>query len=753
MNMDRSEFEHVFHSTSKLFDNPTDNDSFIIGDNSTPEIILDNNRHERNLINHNRDFIVTDEIEQIPTTEIDLFESNVYKYFKSRGFTNILIAQIVNLFFVTFLISFIIFLLVCIDVSGLLSIHDPSHFYALSTYINLRNLAHMRWYMAIATTLFVIFLAWRIMRVSFDIHKMYRIKRFYEVCLQISDFELSTIRWQSVIERLREYQENTNFYTGSDDINVHNMANRILKKENYMIAMINNNIFDFKIPFIKKWWDYPFLTKSMEWNLQYGIINYFFDDRMKLKREMTSQHNRLMIIDNLRKRVRLIVIVNVILLPFIFMLYLFWTVFENGEEIFKSPGRIMKRTWNTYAQWKFRDFNEFPHVLEERMRLSEKYGDEYISQFSSHWLATCAKFISFVMSTFLASLFFLSLLNDATLFNLEISTGKSVFWYIGIFSTILLISRGLEVKKTIFSPQKKMKKLGKLIHYIPNDWVEKANTQKVKTEISRLFEYRFIILGKELIGMLLNPLLMWFNLDSNVEKIVDFMRDYTFKHPQLGNVCKFGLFDGSDGGDSDESGEFNNIINSTQVANIFDVEAQLNNNETETENQKKLHESVRNFNENFPVNSGIHSSFSNLSESQKKNDNNNINDTNSLEHIMNSAMFQMSENERNLLSTGSNLINSEIPVDVMNSTWNQSIGVDNENNNTFSADNTNGNNGNNTSGDNTNGNNTNDKKDKENRDSEEVLFQENELQIEEAHNTKTENASPFPFNVNTFRKI
>ena len=196
MNMDRSEFEHVFHSTSKLFDNK--DDSFIIGNNSTPEIVLGDNL----ILNQNRDFIVTDEIEQIPTTEIDLFETNVYKYFKSRGFTNILISQIVNLFFVTFLISFVIFLLVCIDINGLLSIHDPSHFYSLSSYVHLSNLGQMRWYMAIATTLFVIFLVWRIMRVSFDIHKMYRIKRFYESSLHISEFELSTIRWQSVIDRM-----------------------------------------------------------------------------------------------------------------------------------------------------------------------------------------------------------------------------------------------------------------------------------------------------------------------------------------------------------------------------------------------------------------------------------------------------------------------------------------------------------------------------------------------------------------------
>jgi hypothetical protein len=250
----------------------------------------------------------------------------------------------------------------------------------------------------------------------------------------------------------------------------------------------------------------------------------------------------------------------------------------------------MKRTWNTYARWKFRDFNEFPHVLEERLRQSEKYGDEYMSQFSSHWLATCAKFASFIMSTFLVSLFLLSLFNGATLFNLEISSGRSVFWYIGIFSTLLLISRSMEIQKNIFSPKKKMEKLAKMIQYIPEDWIENASSENVKTEISRLFEYRFTILFKELIGMLLNPILMWFNLDKNIEKIVDFMRNSTLKHPDIGHVCKFGVFEGLQ----------DQLVSSAQL--VFEdvgkkvVNLRVNNDV----NQKKLEASVRNFHEQFP---------------------------------------------------------------------------------------------------------------------------------------------------------
>ena len=675
--MDRSQFEHVFHNTSKLFESPPDKklqtsnaDFIFMGDNRSDIIDIKNNPRgiASQIVKKDKNDDIIDDVEKVPPLEIDLFMTNVYKFFRARGFKNILITQIINLLFVTFLVSFVIFLLVCVDIKGLLAINDtetisstltptdsPSTttnengsittklFFRISDYINWGNLGHMHWYMAITTTLFVLFMAWRTMRVAFDIHKMYRMKRFFESELQISDFELSTIRWQTVIDKMKQYQDESGFYLGKDEINAHNLANRILKKENYMIAMINNDLFDFKIPFIKKWWDVPFLTKSMEWNLQYGIINFFFDDRMKLKRDITIQSKRTDLISNLRKRVRLICVGNLLLLPFLCMIYTFWTIFENGEQIYKSPGKIMKRTWNTYARWKFRDFNEFPHVLEERLRQSEKYGDDYMSQFSSHWMATCAKFVSFVMSTFLISLFMLSLFNGATLFNLEISSGRSVFWYIGIFSTLLLVSRSLEIQKTIFSPKKKMSKLSKFIHYIPEDWVENANSENVKTEVSRLFEYRFIILIKELVGMLLNPILMWFNLDKNVDKIVDFMRNSTHKHPDIGCVCKFGIFDETQDNNFD-------LLNSAQVANMYDVEIPIDN--SDVANRKKLEESVRNFNEHFP----------NADDSLLINTPNNAG---TKMHIMESALFDIpngsinvdvpNDPEENLDKNGSNM--------------------------------------------------------------------------------------------------
>lgn len=163
--MDRSDFEHVFHNSSKLFGSASDkNDQNEANDSGGMSEIFPmqkqyvNNQFQNSSImedsgNENlyptpNDYIITDEIEQVPTTEVDIFMTNVYKFFRARGFRNILITQIINLLFVLFLVSFVIFLLVCVDIRGLLSIHDPSKFYSLSDYIVWSNLGHMHWYVS-----------------------------------------------------------------------------------------------------------------------------------------------------------------------------------------------------------------------------------------------------------------------------------------------------------------------------------------------------------------------------------------------------------------------------------------------------------------------------------------------------------------------------------------------------------------------------------------------------------------------------
>jgi hypothetical protein len=103
------------------------------------------------------------------------------------------------------------------------------------------------------------------------------------------------------------------------------------------------------------------------------------------------------------------------------------------------------------------------------------------------------------------------------------------------------------------------------------------------------------------------------------------------------------------------------------ISNLFDIETPINvGGYDEIENQKKLQESVRNFNEHFPQNSGI-DSLIHSTNGETNGETTEETKENAFEHIMNSAMFQLSQTENDMLLKGHNLVSSQIPVNVLNS--------------------------------------------------------------------------------------
>lgn len=500
------------------------------------------------------------DIETITKSKIDVFLINVYKYFLRRGFKNIVVSQVLNLFSVTFFVMFCLFLFSCVDFNKISSMRDPGIAYKLSDAVDWRGFGHMHWYLVICLIIYICFFGWRCMRIGYDIHKMKEMKNFYNNHLQISEFELKTIRWQKVLEKLETLQAETNFYLGNEEFSAHNVANRILKKDNYLIAMFNKNIFNFNIPYIDKYVDIPIFTRGMEWNIQYCIMNFIFDDRMKLKADFRDPDKRIHLANDLKKRLMVMGILNIFLLPFLFLFLLFYGLFKYGQDIYKNPTIISNREWTLMAEWRFKEFNELPHVFIERMKLSSKFADEYLQQFPNYWLSNVCRLIAFISSTFLGILLLITINNDHVLFNLEISGGKTVFWYMWLFSTILLVSKSLIKEDYIFYPDKKMAKMAEYIHYIPEEWKEKASNSKVKVKFMKLYQYRIYSLIIELLGLIINPILMFTRLRESCLDIVDFIRDYTTSNQHLGYVCQFAVFEMDD----------NIILDSTKLERLND---------------------------------------------------------------------------------------------------------------------------------------------------------------------------------------
>jgi autophagy-related protein 9 len=76
---------------------------------------------------------------------------------------------------------------------------------------------------------------------------------------------------------------------GLEKLDAHSIAHRILRKENYMIALFNKEIMDLRIPYIGK---RHLLTKIMEWNLWLCMATYVFGDNGQVKPMFLNERYR-----------------------------------------------------------------------------------------------------------------------------------------------------------------------------------------------------------------------------------------------------------------------------------------------------------------------------------------------------------------------------------------------------------------------------------------------------------------------------
>ena len=85
---------------------------------------------------------------------------------------------------------------------------------------------------------------------------------------------MQTIEWREVVQKLVKVP-GLHYTKQQEPLTPLDIANRIMRKDNYMIAMINKDIFNLKVPL-------PFfpnrnmVTKTVEWSLAYTVFDFVF---------------------------------------------------------------------------------------------------------------------------------------------------------------------------------------------------------------------------------------------------------------------------------------------------------------------------------------------------------------------------------------------------------------------------------------------------------------------------------------------
>jgi len=305
-----------------------------------------------------------------------------------------------------------------------------------------------------------------------------------------------------------------------------------------------------------------------------------FDDRLGICKGFLDD------VDGLRLRFQLIGLLHFLLLPFMVVFMTVHFFLRHAQQFHSNRSYLGPRQWSPLALWKFREFNELPHLFEQRMSRSSILASAFIATFSNPYITIFAKFVSYISGSFLALLLVVSVLGEGALLYVHIAD-HNLLWWLGMLTATYTGARALipdETKDHRENNDVLLEDLCAQTHYCPDHWSQRSRSVQVKDELCELFQFKAQIFLMEIFSVLLTPMCLCFSLPSSAPAVLAFIRyvhrdrislfvrqstavschDVLMSHhdrkhsryvDHVGVVCDYSLFDFERFGDEDYGAE------------------------------------------------------------------------------------------------------------------------------------------------------------------------------------------------------
>ena len=173
----------------------------------------------------------------------------------------------------------------------------------------------------------------------------------------VSERQMLTITWPDLLRRLVLLQRHMRL-CAARDLTEHDIVQRIMRKDNYLIAMLSVGVLSLTVPGAPLLPRRPLLTQTLVWALHSTILDPAFDPAtFRLRGEALQA-------PLLRRRMRRAALLGAALSPFVVAYLLMYHLLGNAERFYHHPSSAAERTWSPTAHWLFREFNELPHQLQ-----------------------------------------------------------------------------------------------------------------------------------------------------------------------------------------------------------------------------------------------------------------------------------------------------------------------------------------------------------------------------------------------------
>lgn len=225
------------------------------------------------------------------------------------------------------------------------------------------------------------------------------------------------LTWHEVLQRLLLAQKIHHMCIHKSELTELDVYHRILRVENYLIAMVNKNTlpYRFRVPFIG---EVTVFTKSYLYNLEFILFRGWgspFEHNWQLREDLKVYGRRAEVAEQLRKRIEYTALVNFLFCPVILVWRVLYAFFDYADLLKRDPGSLGARRWSYYGRYFLRHFNEVDHELEARLKRAYRPATQYMNIFSSPALVILAKNAAFIAGSLLAVLLLFAILDEDVL--------------------------------------------------------------------------------------------------------------------------------------------------------------------------------------------------------------------------------------------------------------------------------------------------------------------------------------------------
>jgi autophagy-related protein 9 len=505
----------------------------------------------------------------------DRYLKSIYRYYIKGGYKGLYADIIKNMIINIFTLLFSTFILLMINFNKLFKCDKINNCENLNDilYKKAFNNNGLKDYFVI--TYFIIYSIECIYNLIKNIKYIFEnkeIKKLFYYELKITDEEIRGMKWNDILKELVNIHNSgkIRIFKSGYKISGYMINHSILRIENYMIGLLNNNILKLKILNI----DYTenYINSDLEWYIKNIINELYTDSRLINQYKLKNK--------KIKRFFKLIGIIYIILIPYKIVNYLLNFIFNHAEDMRskREDKNISKLDWTLYAKWKFKEYNELNYIFDKRIHASYKYADMYKRQYFKPVLNSINETIIFISKSFLSLIILITIIDDNLIINMNI-LDKNLLWYIAFLSIILTFSRNTisDQKHLIYCSEKIMRNLSIYTHYFPDKWKNNCNKIFVRKEFDKLYINKITILIYDLIYIIISPILYLLMMNRLIDNIYNFIKKNTNNINGVGDVCSYSNFEKDDEnyitGNTD-----NKIMNSIINYNMSNPDWTLSNN-------------------------------------------------------------------------------------------------------------------------------------------------------------------------------